>query len=260
MRRSPAQDYRWIESGAGHPVVLLNGIFGILEDWDAMLRSVDPQWRFLVPEIPLFAATVREASIAEIGRHVWRFVDAMQLGSVVLGGSSIGGQVAIELALQDPDRVQGLILTGASGIGEHRIGTISHRPSTAYVRTQVANVLDRPELVSEERIESIRRTLGTPAAILKALRFSRECRTGAIASRLGDIRVPTLLVWGANDRITPRDLAERFQGALADAELVIIPDAGHAPMLEQPAAFAAATSSWLRRIGYGARIADARSA
>jgi pimeloyl-ACP methyl ester carboxylesterase len=252
--------HRWTEQGGGRPIVFLSGMFGERRDWDAALDAFAPEWRFLVPEIPLFAPVVREPTIAEIARHVLRFLDDLEIESAVLCGNSIGAQVALEIAFAHPTRVGGLVLSGASGIGEHRIGAISIRPSPAYIRSQVAHVLDHPALVGEERIEAIRRTLAVPASILKALRFSRACRSGGLAARLGAIVAPALLVWGANDRITPRPIAERFRSGLANAELVLVPDAAHAPMLEQPVAFAAATTSWLRRIGYGARIAGARSA
>ncbi len=255
------QTCRWIETGAGAPVVFLNGIFGTLEDWRAALDASDPRWRFVVPEIPLFDAVVREASIAEVARHVIQFLDAMRFDEVVLGGNSIGGQVALAVALRHPGRISGLILSGASGAGEHQIGTISHRPSTQYVRSQVAHVLDRPGLVDDERIESIRRTLGTSQGLLRALRYSRACRSERVVDSLGDVRCPALLVWGMNDRITPRWVAERFHAGLPQSDLVVVPDAAHAPMLEQPAAFAAAVNAWLADIGWGAAgISRERSA
>jgi 2-hydroxy-6-oxonona-2,4-dienedioate hydrolase len=68
---------------------------------------------------------------------------------------------------------------------------------------------------------------------------------GGHEDRLSQIRVPTLLVWGKDDRITPTDVAERFHARIGGSQLVYLPNCGHAPMLERPEAFHAAVGDWL---------------
>jgi pimeloyl-ACP methyl ester carboxylesterase len=83
--------------------------------------------------------------------------------------------------------------------------------------------------------------------VLAAARVAVRARRPLPQSRgrLAEIRVPTLLVWGRDDRVTPPDVARRFQSLLRDARLVFLPSCGHAPMLEQPDAFAATVENWL---------------
>jgi pimeloyl-ACP methyl ester carboxylesterase len=74
---------------------------------------------------------------------------------------------------------------------------------------------------------------------------ARSAKRNNVERRLRALRVPTLLVWGKDDRITPVEIAERFRALIADAELVTIANCGHAPMLEQPMMFNAIVEDWL---------------
>ena len=77
------------------------------------------------------------------------------------------------------------------------------------------------------------------------LRFARDARRDNLEARLGRIRVPALLVWGLNDRITPPRVGERFHALIQTAQLCGLAHCGHAPMLERPGPFAAAVTAWL---------------
>ena len=156
----------------------------------------------------------------------------------MIGGNSLGGHVALEMALSHRDRVSGLILTGSSGLFERTFTRgVPHRPSEAYVRQKMEEIFFDPRLVTPEWVESVRRTVTTPASALRVLRFARAAKRHNIEDRLAAIDAPALLVWGRDDRITPPEVAERFQALLPDSHLTFLPRCGHAPMLEQPDAF-----------------------
>jgi pimeloyl-ACP methyl ester carboxylesterase len=88
--------------------------------------------------LPIFDPTLAETSVEGLARHVVRFLDALDLHRVVLGGNSLGGHVALHLALTEPERVAGLILTGSSGLFERTVtGRAPHRPSTEWVRARM---------------------------------------------------------------------------------------------------------------------------
>jgi pimeloyl-ACP methyl ester carboxylesterase len=79
----------------------------------------------------------------------------------------------------------------------------------------------------------------------RILRVARATRQHNVETRLGEIGVPTLLVWGKDDRITPPEIAEQFHARIRGSQLAYLPNCGHAPMLECPEAFDAIVSDWL---------------
>jgi pimeloyl-ACP methyl ester carboxylesterase len=91
----------------------------------------------------------------------------------------------------------------------------------------------------------VHRTVTTAASALRILRLARDARRDNLETRLGEIRVPTLLVWGRDDRITPPEVGERFRALIPDAHLWHLSECGHAPMLERPETFAEVLADWL---------------
>src|SRR5215472_14958890 len=204
-------EFRWLERGEGDPVVFLHGLMGRMDHWEETLEILGDDCRAIALCLPILEVDLPESSIEEIGRHVVRFLDAVDIPRAVIGGNSLGGHVALEMALAHPERVSGLVLTGSSGLFERSF---------------------------------TRGVTSTPSA-LRVLRFARAAKRHNIEDRLPEITVPTLLVWGEQDRITPPEIAHRFNTLLPDSRLAFLPRCGHAPMLEQAEAFSAAVAAWL---------------
>ena len=242
--RHPA--FRWLERGEGEPLVLLHGLMGEMDHWESTLEAVASSYRALAPEVPILDPARAEASIEGLTDHVARFLDALDLPPAVVGGNSLGGHLALELALRWPARVRGLILTGSSGLFERGFTRgVPHVPTTGFVREKMEEIFYDPALVTPSWVESVRRILTTRASALRVLHVARSAKRSNLEARLGEIQRPVLLVWGKDDRITPPEVAERFRALLPRAELVYIANCGHAPMLEQPAIFNALVEDWL---------------
>jgi pimeloyl-ACP methyl ester carboxylesterase len=239
-------ELRWLERGAGEPVILLHGLMGQMHHWDAVLDHLDDGHRGIALGLPIFPRRPLEASLDALARHVIDFMDALELPRAVVGGNSLGGHVALSLALAQPERVSGLILTGSSGLFERGFTRgVPHRPSSGYVRERMEEVFFDSTLVTADRVESVRQTVIEPATALRVVRFARAAKRENLEGRLHEILAPTLLVWGRDDRITPPPVAQRFRALIPDSELVFLSRCGHAPMLEQPAAFGGAVQTWL---------------
>jgi pimeloyl-ACP methyl ester carboxylesterase len=243
-RRDP--EYRWLERGEGEPVLFLHGLMGRMDDWDASLDHLAEVCRPIAPTLPIFDPGLRETSIDGLVAHVTRFMDALEIPQAVVGGNSLGGHVALTLALAHPERVSGLVLTGSSGLFERSFTRgVPHRPTSAYVREKMEEVFFDSTLVTPEWVESVRRTVNEPVTALRVLRFARAAKRHNIEDRLGEIQAPALIVWGMDDRITPPEVGERFHAAIPGAQLVFLPRCGHAPMIEQPEAFNVVVRAWL---------------
>jgi 2-hydroxy-6-oxonona-2,4-dienedioate hydrolase len=240
------REFQWLERGEGEPVLLLHGLMGRMDHLEGVLEILGDVCRPIAPSLPILNSALRESSIGELVSFVRAFLDALEIPRAVIGGNSLGGHVALALALAEPARVSGLVLTGSSGLFERSFTRgVPHRPSSNYVRQKMEEVVFDSTLVTPEWVESVREIVTTPFSLLRVLRFARAARCHNLEARLAEIRVPTLLVWGRDDRVTPPDVARRFQSLLRDARLVFLPSCGHAPMLEQPDAFAATVENWL---------------
>ncbi|MNX74777.1 2-hydroxy-6-oxo-6-phenylhexa-2,4-dienoate hydrolase [compost metagenome] len=159
----------------------------------------------------------------------------------VVVGTSMGGRVALQLALDHPERVGALVLVDASGLKLEGHPILSpaevdvaafrqalfHRPSPTLARAATGEV---PAWYA-----TMRRLTATPL------------RTD-LQARLGEIRVPTLVVWGEEDRVIPPPYAEAFQRGIPGARLRWIPEAGHVPMLERPGAVNEAIADFLETL------------
>ncbi len=246
---------RWLERGEGEAVVLLHGLLGHMLHWDEALDALAPSCRAMALTLPILDPGFRYTSVPALAAHVRRFLDVLGLERAVVGGTSLGGHVAARLALAAPDRVSGLVLTGSSGLGVPASARgAAHGPGAAFVRARIEDSVYDRALVTPEWVEAVHRVLAEPATALRAARVARAAKRDGLEQRLGDIAVPTLMVWGADDRITPPAVAERVRARIPGAQLVLLRRCGHAPMIEQPQAFAAVVRAWLedtrpRRVG-----------
>jgi pimeloyl-ACP methyl ester carboxylesterase len=239
-------EFRWLERGGGEPVLLLHGLMGQMHHWDVTLEALEERYRGIALTLPIFHRDLRAASLEALCRYVLRFMDALDVPRAVLGGNSLGGHVALRLALDHPERVSGLILTGSSGLFERGYTSgVPHRPDRSWVKRKMEEVFHDPALVTDGWVEDVHRLVTTPACALRILRLARDARRDNLEARLGEIRVPTLLVWGLEDRITPPEVADRFRALIPHAHLWHLSRCGHAPMLERPEAFAEVVGDWL---------------
>lgn len=244
---SEGPEFRWLERGAGEAVILLHGLMGQMQHWDVVLENLDEGYRPIALGLPIFHRGLREASVDALARHVVEFMDALDIPRAVVGGNSLGGHVALRLALDHGDRASGLLLTGSSGLFERGFSSgVPHRPDRRWVREKMEEVFFDPALVTDGWVDEAHRVVTTPASALRVLRFARDARRDNLETRLGLVRVPTLLVWGLEDRITPPEVGERFRELIPDAQLTCLARCGHAPMLERPEGFAEVVGDWLR--------------
>jgi len=249
--------HRWLERGQGEPVVLLHGLMGQMHHWDDVLDELGGACRAMAPTLPIFDPGCLEPSIDVLARWVVDFLDALEIPRAVIGGNSLGGHVALATALAFPERVRAVILTGSSGLFERSFTRgVPHRPTADYLREKMEEVFFDRTLVTPEWVESVRCTLIERASVRRVLGFARAAKRDNLEARLVDLAAPTLIVWGAEDRITPLDVGRRFHALIPGSRLVILAGCGHAPMLEHPRAFAGIVRRWLaaERLQGGATV------
>ncbi len=241
------------------PIVLLHGTSSSLHTWEGWAKGLRAQRRVITLDLPGFGLTgpftgryPRDDYRGDaLARFIIDLLDQLRVQRFVVGGNSMGGEIAWRIASLAPQRVQRLILVDASGpvftpesmpwgfwiarvpvlnrIGEHLL-------PRALVAQGLVNTYGHPERVTAELVDRYyelalrdgnRRALG-----LRVQQLER----GEHVARIAALKLPTLILWGGRDRLIPPPVAAEFQRLIAGSELKVFGDLGHLPHEEDPAA------------------------
>ena len=241
--------------GHGPPLLLLHGLGGSKVTWLPMLSKLSEAYRIIVPDLPGHAESDKPVTdytprfYARVMRHL---LDAVGVEQAAVLGNSLGGRIALELALRSPSRVTSLVLLDPSvpGFGwRYVMGFTKVFPTELGaipfpLRARMMEVLIRrlfadpgrlpPEAFTAAAQEFIRiyRDPQARMAFLSSLRHIVTERPGTFFSTLRRVRQPTLIIFGALDRLVPPRLGVRLTQHMPNATLVVLPDVGHVPQFE----------------------------
>jgi len=191
-------------------------------------------------------------SIDAQARIVSRFMDRLGIGRATIVGSSYGGAVAATLALDYSSRVEQLVLVDTvinDNLKKHPILRLASIPgvgevitpflsdSRALHRWRMRGSLADPALVTEERIDSIRRPLFAADGHHSLLATSRNWHAKRIGRDAHLIRQSTLIIWGEDDKVIPLRDGYELRDEITDSRLVVLKNCGHVPQEEQSALF-----------------------
>jgi pimeloyl-ACP methyl ester carboxylesterase len=249
----------YIEMGRGAPVVLVHGLAGCWQNWLENIAHLARGHRVVALDLPGFGASPKppwEISISAYGRFLHDFCERLGIGRASLVGNSMGGFIASELAISEPERIARLVLVSAAGVTWARVrrepaavaGRLGRAAAPLALRYRMEGLRRsrlrhlayrgvfhdpralRPELLWEQTVPALR-SPGFQDAVTTLVGYD-------IRDRLVEIEVPTLIVWGRNDRIVPVPAAAAYQRLIGDnARTEIFDRCGHVPMLERPTRF-----------------------
>lgn len=251
---------RYASAGERGPaLILLHGLGASLESWWCNIDALGQHFRVIAPDIVYFGKSAKpEREPDHIGfvEFTLNLMDALGIERAVLVGNSMGGAIAAKTAMMYPSRVRGLVLVNAAGFGQEvawwlRLRSIfdarpQGTPPPWLVRVGLRQIFDDPDRVSNDVIQklvavdrdpdaqkSYRRvlTLGVNWRGLKP-EMLREIRDAA-----HEISVPTLIVWGKQDRVVPVHHAKVAHSKIPHARLHLFDNCGHTPQLEYPNEF-----------------------
>lgn len=235
-----------MRAGSGPPLLFLHGSDAFAA-WQPFMTELGAHFEVIVPDHPGFGASEVPTWLDTIGdlSHFYRaFIDALDLHDIVLAGHGIGGWIAADLALKNSAGVRALILVDSAGLPLSVDGIDTFMCSPAEIRAASYHNADlAPELDDTARLQQPKNMLMT-ARLAWAPRFYDP----QLAKWLHRVNVPALVVWGEHDAIFPLANAAAFAAAIPGARSVTIPNAGHLPHVEAPAAFAAAVTTFIEGV------------
>jgi pimeloyl-ACP methyl ester carboxylesterase len=236
---------RVFEVGEGRPLVFLHSAGGLTED-SPFLAALAARWHVFAPLLPGYGDSEGAESLRDtlgVTLHTFDVIDALGLERPILVGHSMGGMIAAEMAAVAPREVErlGLIAPAGLWLDEHPVpdlfsklphelpALLFHDPEFGERVLTAGADFDDPKFLEAFIIRNTRQL-----AMAGKLLFPIPER--GLAERLHRIRARTVLVWGESDRVIPAAHGEAFRRAIAGAELVRIPGAGHMVIVEQPEA------------------------
>jgi pimeloyl-ACP methyl ester carboxylesterase len=234
------------EAGSGPPLLYLHGAEGLRPGWPPFLAALAERFRVLAPDLPGFGQSNGGEQFQDgldLTIYLQDLLDTLGLDRVPILGHDLGGMAAAELAAAADRRVSALVLVAPLGLWADDDPILDFfatprdmlEPLTWHSLSTdgAAAVLAPPETEDEE----LRLRLERTGNLATATRFLWPIPDRGLKRRIHRVSAPTLLVWGQSDRIVPPSYGPRWLAALPDAQLAIVPSAGHEPMLEQPDAF-----------------------
>jgi pimeloyl-ACP methyl ester carboxylesterase len=240
--------FQYIEEGEGPVLVLLHGLFGALSNWVHVIEKFSPRYKVVIPLMPIYDMPVLLTNVRQLARFIHKFTAYKKFNSYTLIGNSLGGHVALVYAIKYPKKVNGLVLTGSSGLYENAMGgSFPRREDYNYIRQKVEYTFYDPAMASKELVDECYEIVNNRNKVIRILALAKSAIRHNMGEELKNIGVPTCLIWGRNDTITPPDVADDFHQLIKGSDLHWIDCCGHAAMMERPVEFNNIMDEWLTR-------------
>jgi pimeloyl-ACP methyl ester carboxylesterase len=261
----------YLDVGQGQPVILIHGFGGSMWQWEHQQQPLSAEFRLITPDLIGSGLSTKpeiEYRPEQMLEYFIGFMDALRLRQATLVGNSMGAGLAIGMALTYPDRVSQLVLIdGLPANVRERLTSpsIKRALDTAapswlasfgnwlfggvMIESVLKEIVHDPALLTPAVIERSNRNRQRPGVIppLMTVRDTLPLWESGFAKRIGEIRHPTLILWGEKDQVFPLPAGEDLQRTIKGSALVRIPNAGHIPQWERPDLANRAMIEFLRR-------------
>lgn len=247
------------------PIVLLHGTSASLHTWEGWVAALQDERRVISLDLPGFGLTGPfpdgDYRMAHYSAFLAKVLDQLQVPRAVVAGNSFGGQLAWQFALDHPQRVERLVLVDAAGYPRNATSIpigfrlaqipalaplVDNLLPRAMIESSIRNVYGDPSQVSDELIDRYFE-LTLRAGNREALRQRFiQAEAGQGYTRIAELKMPTLIIWGGRDQLIPPINAQRFQRDIDGSRVVLFDDLGHVPQEEDPARTVAALHAFLK--------------
>jgi pimeloyl-ACP methyl ester carboxylesterase len=235
----------WLEGGHGAPLVLVHGFGADKDNFTRAARWLTPHYRVIAPDLVGFGESSHlpdaDYHYAAQAERLHAFVHALGLAHVDLGGNSMGGAIVLRYAVQHPQEVDSLWLIDAAGVPDAPPSELAkilrgggRNPLLVDTRADYPRMLafaleDAPWIPGP-----VMDTLADERIANAALERKVFAQIAADSVNDAGLTVPTLVTWGADDRVLDVGTVAVLQRQLPHAQAIVMPHVGHAPMIEKP--------------------------
>lgn len=237
----------YLEGGSGEPLLLVHGFGADKDNFTRVARWLVPHYRVIAPDLVGFGESTRlpdaDYRYAAQAARLHEFARALGLARVDLGGNSMGGGIAMSYAARWPREVRSLWLIDAAGIAEAPPGELARIVTTTGANPlMVTRESDYPALIDFVMSDPP----WIPGVVMDVLARERmanqdlerkvfaQIATDSVSGAVRGLATPTLIVWGDQDRALSVGTVPVLQALLPNAQAIVMPGVGHAPMIERP--------------------------
>ena len=261
----------WASGSQGSTVILIHGIGAAVDSWAFNINALAQKHRVYAIDLVGFGRSDKpsvEYSLPFFAQFVKDFMEVQNIDRASLVGWSLGGGVSMQCAIQFPEKIDKLILVDSIGFGREAhfmfrlssipwIGKTLSRPTKKGTALLLKACVFDHTLITDEIVDlyyQIAALPGAHEAFLAYLRsnanflgsFKKEV-IQAFHDNLGTMTIPTLIIWGKQDRLLPAKHASIAESWIPDARVHLIDDCGHCPQMEHPEEFNTQVLEFLNR-------------
>jgi len=257
----------WPYLEGGNPsndtLILVHGFGGDKDNWPLYARQLRKDVRVIVPDLPGFGENDKnpdaDYSVAAQAERLAKFASALGIERFHVAGNSMGGYIALQFSLRYPERLLSLTLlnnAGVSSVNKSEVEVAANRGENILVVNSVDDFRRLLKMVSHKPVPFpgiIIDHIGKKATEHRDFwdpifwNLFEDITQRPLDDRLGEVKTPTLIVWGREDRILDVSCTELMKERIPDNSCVVFDDVGHVPMIECPAATAAAHRELISR-------------
>ena len=239
--------FQFLEVGEGKPILILHGLMGGLSNFQGVTDYFPSKgYKVIIPMLPIYDLPLLKTNVKEFAKYVNQFISHLGLTDVTLLGNSLGGHIGLLVSLLYPKNIKGLIITGSSGLYENSMGeSYPKREDKGYMRKKCEEVFYDPKVATDEVVDEVFETVNDRKKLVKILTIAKSAIRHNMSKDLPKIKIPTAIIWGENDIVTPPEVGQDFNRLLPNSTLFWIKECGHAPMMEHPNQFNVHMEKWL---------------
>jgi 2-hydroxy-6-oxonona-2,4-dienedioate hydrolase len=236
---------RYLEDGRSDKTILLiHGLGGSAERWLRVIPILSPKYRVIAPDMIGFGYSDKPSvdyTIEFFGKFLSAFIDILRLKTVILVGTSLGGQIAAECASINHTIAKLVLVAPSGGMKQSTAAVDAYMMAALYPNHASARIafemMSNSGTVDEFTVSDFVKRMSIPNAKLAFISSVLGIKNSKIDESLQKIMVPTLLVWGKEDKMIPIEHSKQFVASIRNCKFLELNDCGHLPHVEKPDIF-----------------------
>jgi len=247
---------RYVEAGTSKEnLLLIHGLGASAERWEHVIPQFAKNYRVLVPDLIGFGLSDKplvDYTTDYLSEFITKFLKKLNIDSVSIIGSSLGGQIGAEFAYQNNSMVKKLILVSPSGMMKHSTPALdAYVMAALYPSDSSASnafqMMSGSKNIDKKTVRGFVERMKLPNAKMAFMSTLLGLKDAEVISeKLGSIKSPTLIIWGENDPVIPVKYAQSFVSEIDDCRFVKMENCGHTPYVEYPDKFYKIVSDFLK--------------
>jgi len=236
---------RYLEGGHSQcNLILMHGLGGYAERWSNLIPLLSKEFHIIAPDLIGYGQSDKPSvdyTPELFVKFVFEFIEALEIEKTCMIGTSLGGQIVAECAATQSPLIEKIVLISPAGIMRKSTPTLDAYtmaalyPNKESVKTAYQMMVGPGKKISEISIERFVNNMSRPNAKMVFLSTLLGLKNAPdISEKLGKIIVPTLIIWGREDKLIPFEYSEQFVSAIKNCELAPMEGCGHSPYVEDP--------------------------